>query len=193
MFHRFSLHLIEAASFVIPFYRGIKIIIDSSWAVKPSWSENILNKELTRFGDWKLCRHVMIPLLKVKMFFRLSRFVEWSSRCSRRTNSRRNWQLNTCKRLFEKLPQKKNEKWLWKCILPVFCCFHPNERLVSWAACTFPSELYSTIIPDRLRRSVWVSIVLFRRNVKLERCRWRLSTSNRSLATFKCTFGTRRP
>lgn len=57
----------------------------------------------------------------------------------------------------------------------------------------FLPNFTQTTTPDRLRRSVWVSIVLFRRNVELLSCRWMLSTFSRSQATSKCTFGTRRP
>lgn len=132
------------------------------------------------------------PLQSKDVFFR-SRFVEWSSRCSRRTNSRRNWQSNTCKRLFE----KKNEKWLWKCILPVFCCFHPNdERTSGFLRCLhvyFWTLLKLQLPISSPSHGVGRKIVLFRRNVELASCRWMLLTFRRSPATFKCTFSTRRP
>lgn len=140
-----------------------------------------VNKELTRFGDCKICHHVDdSPTSKFslyRLFFCFFEEVQGVQQERKKKNPDATGKLNTCTHttLEEHLKFSFFEKeiWLWKCILPVFCCFPPQPSGFLCCLLTLPKKnniAKGNVNFTRIIFGVWVeSIVLFR--LKTAKCR----------------------
>lgn len=150
----------------------------------------------------KICHHTMIPLLSVEVNVKE---VWRSSRCSRmlkKEYARHNWHRLDSTHMCVK-GRKEREKnvwwnfknmniWLWKCILPVFCCSLPHASStypVSFARKVFSDETWTFQLYVWVCESNHVSLLSdITKKVKKASCRWNLLTlSQRPLhSRFRC-------
>lgn len=133
----------------------------------------------------------MIPLFKVKMFFLSISVCRVKFKVFKKNELQTQLAIQHMQTPFWKEERKMIVEMYPSCFLLL-----PPQRTSGFLRCLHVSfsELYSN---NNSRSSpshgVGCSIVLFRRNVELASCGWMLLTFRRSPATFKCTFGTRRP